>query len=121
MPNQTTPTWCEKVWALERVDPKAPEYTAVSTVRYLHALDSLYEDQHQELKRSMAKAKEIDAELRSVRLDLFIATQQRATLIHKLDSCRQELDEILQCPPKRKRARRTKKGKRTFTMPLALD
>ena len=45
MPDQTTPTWCEKVRVLEKISPQAPEYTTVSTVKYLHALDSLYEDQ----------------------------------------------------------------------------
>ena len=44
VPNQTTPTWCEKVWALEKIDLKTPEYTAVTTVKYLHALDTLYEN-----------------------------------------------------------------------------
>ena len=44
VPDQTTPTWCEKVRVLEKISPQAPEYTAVSTIRYLHALDTLYED-----------------------------------------------------------------------------
>ena len=63
MPNQTTPTWCEKVQALQKIDPKTPEYTIVTTIKYLHALDTLYENQQQELSRWIAKAMEIGNEL----------------------------------------------------------
>jgi hypothetical protein len=64
VPNQTTPTWCEKVRALEKIDLKTHEYAAVTTVKYLHALDTLYENQQQELSRWITKAKEIGNELR---------------------------------------------------------
>jgi hypothetical protein len=49
MPNQTTPTWCEKVQDLEKISPQALEYTEVFNIRYMHALDAIYEDQQKEL------------------------------------------------------------------------
>ena len=44
VPNQTTPTWHEKVWDLGKISPQAPEYTEVFNVRYMHALDAIFED-----------------------------------------------------------------------------
>jgi len=42
--DQTTPIWSEKVEAMEKVGQQTLEYTIVSIVRYLHALNALYED-----------------------------------------------------------------------------
>jgi hypothetical protein len=44
--DQTYPNMNDKVEAMEKVGQQTPEYTIVSTVRYLHALDTLYEHQH---------------------------------------------------------------------------
>jgi hypothetical protein len=49
---------------MEKINLQTPEYTAISTINYLHALDCLYEGQQQELSRWMTKAKEIGDELR---------------------------------------------------------
>ena len=59
----TTPNWCEKVKDLEEVGQQTPEYTTISTIRYLHALYALYEDQHRELKKWTTKAKEVEAKV----------------------------------------------------------
>ena len=48
---------------MEKINPQTPEYTAVSTIKYLHALDSLYENQQQELSKWMTKANKIGDEL----------------------------------------------------------
>jgi dsDNA-binding SOS-regulon protein len=122
MPNQTTPTWCEKVRALEKINPRAPDYTIVSTIKYLHALDFLYEDQQQQLSGWITKAKEIGDELRNTNLELFLARQEKAILKLKLDSCRQELVKALQRPRNKKRARRMKNRGQTFDRrPIAVD
>ena len=47
---------------MEKVGQRTLDYTIVSTVRYLHALDALYEDQQRELKKWTTKAKEAEAE-----------------------------------------------------------
>ena len=46
VPDQTTPIWCEKIQALENIGRQMPDAIMPFTVKYLHALDSLYEDQH---------------------------------------------------------------------------
>jgi len=111
VPNQTTPTWCEKVQALEKIDPKTPEYTAVTTVKYLHALDTLYENQQQELSRWIAKAKEIGSELRDTKWELYLVRQERAIMKNKLDSYCQELMEALKQSHAKKHSKKMKKGK----------
>jgi len=113
VPDQTTPTWSEKVKELEEIGPQTPEYTTVSTIRYLHALDTLYEDQQRELKKWTTKAKEAEAEVRSLRMELLIMSSQIATLKDKKEYYKQELQKALEGP----HTRRIKKGKRTFAMP----
>jgi len=71
---------------LEKIDPKTLEYTTVTTIKYLHALDTLYENQQQELSRWIAKAKEIGSELRDTKWELYLVRQERAIMKNKLDS-----------------------------------
>ena len=78
--DQTTPIWSEKVEATEKVGQRTPEYTIVSTVRYHHALDALFKDQQWELKKWTTKAKEAEAEVRSLKLELHLMKSQLATM-----------------------------------------
>jgi len=106
---------------MEKVNLHTPKYTIVVTIKYLHALDSLYEDQQQELSRWITKAKEIGHELINTNLELFLVRQERAILKNKLDFCSQELKEALQESRARKCAKRMKKGRRTMAMhPIAI-
>lgn len=115
VPKQTTPTWCGKVWDLEKVNLKAPKYTGVSTVRYLHALDSLYEDQQQELSAWIARLREAREEQFKTTMELYKANQKKAILMQELDTYRQEAKEALQQLQKKRRARRTRRGRKTIT------
>ena len=63
MVDQTTPTWCEKIQALENIGQQMPDTIMPFTVKYLHALDSLYKDQHQELMRWITKTRDAEAEV----------------------------------------------------------
>ena len=91
--------------------PKTPEYTAVTTIKYLHALDTLYENQQQELSRWIAKAKEIGSELWDTKWELYLVRQERAIMKNKLDSYCQELKEALKQSRAKKHLKKTKKGK----------
>jgi len=44
MMDQTSLIWHKKIKAIEKAEPRAPEYTMMSTTRYLHALNIPYED-----------------------------------------------------------------------------
>lgn len=114
VPDQTTPAWHEKVRALERIKPQSLEYMKVFTVRYLHALDSIYEDQQQELSGWIVKVMETRNELHNVTMELHRANREKAILQLQLDSCHQELREAQQQPYSRKHARWIKQGRRTF-------
>lgn len=112
--NQTTPTWWEKVRGLEKVHPQAPEYTEVSTIRYLHALDSLYEDQQLEKTTWINKYRHLEIELENTNSELYKAAREKLTLQHELDTCQKELHEVQQKLIAKKRARKSKKGKKTI-------
>lgn len=115
VPNQTTPTWCDKVRDLEKISPQAPEYTCVSTVRYLHALDSLYEDQQLEKISWMNRYKVSAIELEKTNRELYKANREKLTLKHELDHCQKELHEVQQKILNKKHAKKIKKGKKTVT------
>ena len=89
----------------------------MSIVRYLHALDTLYEDQQQELKKWSTKAKEAEAEVQSLKLELLLTKSQLATMRGKKAYYQQELMNTLKHPRHKKCSRRMDKGKRTFAMP----
>jgi hypothetical protein len=84
VPNQTTPTWCEKVRDLEEINPQALEYTGLSTVRYLHALDLLYEDQQRKLTGWINKYKDQGDELYKTTMELYKSNGKRAILQREL-------------------------------------
>jgi len=93
MPDQTTPTWCEKIQALENIGRQMPDPIMPFTVKYLHALDSLYEDQHQELMRWITKTSNAEAEVRALKLELEEAHKQMAIIIDRMEFYRRELHE----------------------------
>lgn len=90
-PNQITPIWTEKIKDLEKIDPKTPEYAGVLTVRYLHALAALYEDQYQEKVAWIDRYRRLGAELLNARWELYRANRENLILKHKLDTCFMEL------------------------------
>ena len=42
--DQTYLVWRKKIKAMKKAKPQAPEYTLMTTAKYLHALDILYEN-----------------------------------------------------------------------------
>lgn len=115
VPNRTTPTWCEMVQDLEKISPQTPEYTGVATVKYLHALDSLYEDQQMERTIWMNRYKDLEAELEKTNKELYKVNREKLALKHQLDICQKELHGIQQKLINKKRAKKAKKGKKTIT------
>ena len=59
----TSLVWRKKIKAMEKAKPQAPKYTLMTTAKYMHALDILYENQEVELKIKNTKLKEIEAEV----------------------------------------------------------
>ena len=49
-----------------------PEYTLMTTTKYLRALDTLYENQEIELKIKNTKIKEAEAEVQALRKELLM-------------------------------------------------
>lgn len=109
--NQTTANWIKKVEELEKIDSKASEYAGVFTVRNLHALDALYEDQFKEKLSWMSKCKELE-EVTKTNLELF---KENLYLKYELDNCRIALQELQQKIRKKRRNKKIKKGKRMIT------
>ena len=66
--------------ALEKAKPQAPEYTLMSTAKYLNALDTLYENLELELKISNSKLKEAEAETQVIRKELLMLNSQLSTM-----------------------------------------
>ena len=48
--DQTSLIRRKKIKAMEKVEPQSPVYPLMTTAKYLHALDILYEHQEHELK-----------------------------------------------------------------------
>jgi len=111
VPNQTTPTWREKARDLGKISPQTPEYMEVFNVRYMHALDAVYEDQQKELSGWITKVKEIKNELRNTTMEFYLANQERSILRRKLTDYRQEMDTLLQDPQIWKRVKKMNKGR----------
>jgi len=42
--DHTSLVWRKKIKAMEKAKPQALEYTLMTTAKYLHALDTLYEN-----------------------------------------------------------------------------
>lgn len=85
--DQTSPIWRKKMKAMEKMGPQAPEYTMMTTARYLHALDVLHEEQELELKRKTARVKAAEAEVRALKTELlFVTTGNRGSREGKLQA-----------------------------------
>ena len=65
--DQTSLVWRKKIKALEKAKPQAPEYTLMSTTKYLNTLYALYKNQELELKISNSKLKEAEAKTQTLR------------------------------------------------------
>ena len=57
---------------MEKVKPQAPEYHLMTTAKYLHALNTLYENQEIELKIRNTRLKEAEAEVQALRTELLM-------------------------------------------------
>ena len=72
MMNQTSLVWRKKIKALEKAKPQVLEYPLMTIAKYLHALDTLYENQEIELKIKNTKLKEAEAEVQALRKELLM-------------------------------------------------
>ena len=88
--DQTSLVW-RKIKALEKAKPQMPEYTLMTTAKYLHALNTLYENQEIELKIKNTKLKEAKAEVQALRKELLMLNSQLSTMREEKEQCKQEL------------------------------
>ena len=117
VPNQTTPTWHDKVRELEQINRETPAYTKVLTIRYLHNLDNLFEDQQKELAAWIDRQKRTRAELNKRTIRMSHAIHQ---VKQELEQCQQELRRTQRQLHKKRRTRQTQPGGRTFArQPIA--
>jgi peptidoglycan hydrolase CwlO-like protein len=79
----------------------------MTTAKYLHALDTLYENQEIELKIKNTKLKEAEAEVQALRKELLMLNSQLSTMREEKEQYKQELQKALGCLKTRKRRRRT--------------
>ena len=80
------------------------------TTKYLHALDTLYENQEIELKIRNTKPKEAEAEVHALRMELLMLNSQLSTMREEKEQYKQELQKALDHPKTRKRSRRAYLG-----------
>ena len=104
--DQTSLVWRKKIKALKKAKPQAPEYTLMSTAKYLDALDTLYENQELELKISNSKLKEAEAETKALRKELLMLNSQLSTMREEKERCKMELQKALESLRTRKRRKR---------------
>jgi hypothetical protein len=89
--DQTSLIWRKKIKATEKVKPQSPVYPLMTTAKYLHALDILYEDQERELKIRTTKVKEAEAEVRALKIELLMLNSQLSTMREEKEHHQQEL------------------------------
>jgi peptidoglycan hydrolase CwlO-like protein len=77
----------------------------MTTAKYLHALDTLYENQEIELKIKNTKLKEAEAEVQALRKELLMLNSQLSTMREEKEQYKQELHKALGCLKTRKRRR----------------
>ena len=106
MMDLTSLVWRKEIKALEKTKPQMPKYTLMTTAKYLHALDTLYENQEIELKIRNTKLKEAEAEDQALRKELLMLNSQLLTLREEKEQCKQELQKALERLNTRKRRRR---------------
>jgi uncharacterized protein (DUF3084 family) len=90
---------------MEKAKPQALEYTLMTTAKYLHALDILYENQGRELKIRNTTLKEVEAEVQALRTELLMLNSYLSTTREEKEQCKQELQKALERPKVRKRRR----------------
>ena len=78
--DQASLVWRKKIKALEKMKPQMPKYTLMTTAKYLHALDTLYENQEIELKIKNTKLKEVEAKVQALRKELLMLNSQLSTM-----------------------------------------
>jgi hypothetical protein len=117
VPDQSTPTWNLKIEDLQKIDVKAPEFTMVTTVVYMHALDILYDYQKEEMERQAREKEEIQRELYDARLRLREDSKEKARLKLELASCYQDLQVAQHQIQKKKHPR--KKTRSIARRPIA--
>ena len=83
-----------------------PEYTLMTTAKYLHDLHTLYKNQEIELKIRNTKLKEAEAEVQALRTKLLMLNSQLSTMREEKEQCKQELQKALEHPKVRKRRKR---------------
>jgi len=81
----------------------------MTTTKYLHALDILYEDQEWELKIRTTKLKEVEAKARALRMKLLMLNSQLPTMREGKEQYKQELQKTLERPQHRKHSRKRRK------------
>ena len=104
--DHTSLVWRKKIKALEKAKPQMLEYTLMTTTKYLHALDTLYENQEIESKIKNTKLKEAKAEVQALRKELLMLNSQLSTMREEKEQYKQELQKALERPKTRKRRRR---------------
>jgi len=83
-----------------------PEYTLMTIAKYLHVVDTLYENQEIESKIKNTKLKEAEAEVQALRKELLMLNSQLSTMREEKEQYKQELQKALERPKTRKRRRR---------------
>ena len=104
--DQTSLIWHKKIKAMEKAKPQALEYTLMTTAKYLHALDILYENQEVELKINNTKLKEVEAKVQALKIEQLMLNSQLSTMRKEKGQCKQELQKALERPKARKTRRR---------------
>ena len=89
--DHTSLVWHKKIKALEKAKPQMPKYTLMTTAKYLHALDTLYENQEIESKIKNTKLKEGEAEVQALRKELLMLNSQLSTMREEKEQYKQEL------------------------------
>ena len=97
--------WRKKIKALEKAKPQMPEYTLMTIAKYLHVVDTLYENQEIESKIKNTKLKEAEAKVQALRKELLMLNSELSTMREEKEQYKQELQKALEHPKTRKRRR----------------
>ena len=81
----------------------------MTTAKYLHALNILYEDQERELKIRTTKLKEAEAKARALRTELVMLNSQLPIMREEKEQYKQELQNTLERSQQRKHSRKRRK------------
>jgi predicted RNase H-like nuclease (RuvC/YqgF family) len=103
--DQTSLVWRKKIKALEKAKPQMSEYTLMTTTKYIHALDTLYENQEIESNIKITKLKEAEAVVQALRKELLMLNSQLSTMREEKEQYKQELQKAHERPKTKKRRR----------------